>query len=82
MVPYAPGGPTDVVARSVGAELEKGWKQPFIVENRPGGLLGKEYVARQSPDGYTPLLQGGVPFTVKLFMKAIKLPAAVGGFFD
>jgi tripartite-type tricarboxylate transporter receptor subunit TctC len=73
IVPYAPGGPTDVIARTVGAELEKTWKQPVIIENRPGagGLVGPEYVTRQKPDGYTVLLHGSGVHTAKIFFKSM-----------
>jgi tripartite-type tricarboxylate transporter receptor subunit TctC len=73
VVPFAPGGPTDLVARTAAAELEKMWKQSVVVENRPGagGLIGTAYVTQQKPDGYTLLLQGNVPKTAKLFLKDI-----------
>jgi tripartite-type tricarboxylate transporter receptor subunit TctC len=58
IVPYAPGGNTDMIARVVGARLSDGLGQPVLVENRPGAatLLGSEFVARSAPDGYTILL--------------------------
>ncbi len=58
IVPYAPGGNTDMIARVVGARLSDGIGQPVLVENRPGAatLLGSEFVARSAPDGYTILL--------------------------
>ncbi len=61
IVPFPPGGTTDIVARSLGAELQKMWQQPVVVENRPGagGNIGAELVAKSPNDGYT-LLMGTV----------------------
>ena len=58
IVPYPPGGPTDIVARLVGQKLQDQTGQPFLIENRPGagGNLGAEAVARSAPDGYTLLI--------------------------
>jgi tripartite-type tricarboxylate transporter receptor subunit TctC len=55
LVPYAPGGATDIIARIVGAQLSDMLKQSFVVENRPGasGNLALEAVAKAAPDGYT-----------------------------
>lgn len=61
LVPYAPGGATDIVARMVGEEMRRVLGQPFLVENRPGaaGILAVETMARARPDGYT-LMVGNV----------------------
>jgi tripartite-type tricarboxylate transporter receptor subunit TctC len=73
VVPFAAGGPTDVVGRTVGAAMEQLWKQPFIIENKPGagGHVGTEFVSRAKPDGYTLLFNGNGPRTAKFFMKDI-----------
>jgi len=58
IVPWAPGGSTDVLARLIGIKLSESWGQPAVVENKPGasGNIGSELVAKAPPDGYTLLL--------------------------
>lgn len=58
VVPFAAGGPTDVVARSLGASMSKTLGQSIVVENRTGagGTLASTHVARAAPDGYTFLI--------------------------
>ena len=55
IVPYSPGGTTDLLARLIGKYLSDNWKQPVIVENKPGvnGMLGSDLVAKAAADGYT-----------------------------
>src|SRR5262245_60128850 len=62
IVPFAPGGNTDVMARMASSRLAAEFKQTFVVENRVGaaGALAAGYVAQAAPDGYT-LLFGAAP---------------------
>ena len=55
VVPFAPGGTSSIVARSVAAEMEKGLGQPIVIDNRPGGggNVAMQEVARADADGYT-----------------------------
>ena len=59
---FAAGGGTDIMARLIGQRLTDRWKQPVVVDNRPGagGNVGAEIAAKASPDGYT-LMIGAVP---------------------
>ena len=55
IVPFAPGGGTDIVGRTIGQKLTEAWKQPVVVENRAGGngTIGANLVAKSPPNGYT-----------------------------
>ena len=55
VVPFAPGGATDVLARMFGGEMQKNWGQTVVIENKPGagGNIGAEAGAKSAPDGYT-----------------------------
>jgi tripartite-type tricarboxylate transporter receptor subunit TctC len=55
IVPFPAGGPTDINARIIAQKMSEDWKQPVIIENRPGAntALGAQVVARADPDGYT-----------------------------
>jgi tripartite-type tricarboxylate transporter receptor subunit TctC len=66
VVPYGPGGITDVIARLFGDRLTKAYGQPFVIENRggAGGAIGTEYAARSRNDGYTLYFAGGAPITI------------------
>ncbi len=59
VVPFAPGGTTDILARTIGEKLAIALGQPVIIENKPGagGGLGATYTAKAAPDGYT--IMGG-----------------------
>lgn len=61
VVPYPPGGTTDMVTRLIGDQLSKVWGQPVMVDNRPGagGIVGTSLAAKAPSDGYT-LLMGSV----------------------
>src|SRR5262245_49693027 len=69
VVPFAAGGPTDVIARIVGERLSKSWGQQVLVENRPGGgtNIANELVARSEPDGHTVLMGGSSQATRGLY---------------
>jgi tripartite-type tricarboxylate transporter receptor subunit TctC len=55
IVPFGPGGGSDIVTRIIAESMQKKLGQPFVVENKPGagGTIGNEIVARAAPDGYT-----------------------------
>jgi len=63
VVPFTPGGSSDVVARLISQKLAEFWGQQFVIDNRPGagGAVGAETVVRAAPDGYTILLTNPGP---------------------
>ena len=70
IVPFPPGGGVDIVIRAVAAELTERWKQPVIVENKPGigSIVGAEAVAKSPADGYTLLATVNQTLTANRFL--------------
>jgi tripartite-type tricarboxylate transporter receptor subunit TctC len=70
VVPFAPGGATDVVARALGQRLSAIWKQQVIIENKPGagGNIGADAVAKAAPDGHTLLLASPAEVAINQFL--------------
>ncbi len=58
IVPFPAGASPDLVARAIGQKLNEAWRQPVVIENKPGAgaIIGTETVAKSAPDGYTLLL--------------------------
>lgn len=95
LVPFAPGGTSSIVARSVAAEMEKGLGQPIIIDNRPGGggNVAMQEAARAEPDGYTliighigtlavnPFMFDKLPFDTNADFAAVSLLAKVPSIF-
>jgi tripartite-type tricarboxylate transporter receptor subunit TctC len=55
IVPFPPGGATDIVGRLLAGKMQEVWGQPVVVENRPGAgtVVGTDLVAKSAPDGHT-----------------------------
>ncbi|PLC04281.1 ABC transporter substrate-binding protein [Variovorax sp. RO1] len=66
VIPFPPGGATDVNGRIIGQRLSKELGQPVVIENRAGAgtIIGASYVSKAVPDGYTLLVSSGTTFTV------------------
>ena len=91
IVPFTPGGSTDILGRAIARELQEALGQPFIVENKPGagGSIGASEVARAAPDGYTllmghigtlainPTLYPGLPYDPRTSFAPVALVARV-----
>ena len=95
VVPFAPGGSSSIVARSVAAEMEKGLGQPIVVDNKPGGggNVAMLEAAKAEPDGYTliighigtlavnPYMYSKLPFDTDRDFAAVSLLAIVPSIF-
>ncbi|HEX7864980.1 MAG TPA: tripartite tricarboxylate transporter substrate binding protein [Variovorax sp.] len=75
VVPFSPGGGTDLVARAMGQTLSEHLGQPIVIDNKPGAstIIGTDAVAKAAPDGYTLLLSGSTSFSVNPALRT-KLP--------
>ena len=73
VVPFPPGGASDITARIIGQKLSESWKLPVLIENRTGanGIVGFEAVARSAPDGYTLIFSnvGSIAINPSLYRK-------------
>lgn len=71
IVPFPPGGPTDVQARLIAQKLGENFGQPVLIDNRggAGGMLGSDVVAKSAPDGYTLLMGASGPHAVGPLMR-------------
>ena len=78
IVPYAAGGPTDVLGRMVGDYLSRDLKQPVVIENKAGaqGAIGADAAARSEPDGYTLFFTAALLFVLnpQLYKKLPMIP--------
>jgi tripartite-type tricarboxylate transporter receptor subunit TctC len=73
LVPFAPGGNTDILARAVSSKLDQSWGKPVVVDNRPGGsgIIATQIVQQATPDGHTILVgsTGELAINPSLFRK-------------
>ena len=81
VVPFAPGGPSDILGRLMSQKLGEAMGQPYVVDNRgsAGGVVGFEIAAKAAPDGYTILMGGGSALTQNPSLYT-KLPYSVNDF--
>src|SRR5499427_10594498 len=68
VVPYTPGGSTEILSRIVGQKLEERLGKPVLIENKPGAgtVIGASAVAKSAPDGYTLLMATPTPMAINL----------------
>ncbi|QNK65926.1 tripartite tricarboxylate transporter substrate binding protein [Variovorax sp. PAMC26660] len=74
VVPFSPGGGTDIVARRISETLSQRLGQPIVIDNKPGAstVIGTDIVARARPDGYTLLLSGSTSYSVNPALRATR----------
>ena len=90
LVPFVPGGATDILARLVGQNLTQAWDQQVVIDNRPGanGILAADLTAKATPDGHTllfvaighainPLLQKNLPYDTQKDFTPVSLAAVL-----
>ena len=77
VVPYPPGGPTDILGRVVAARLAQDLKQAMVIENRPGasGVIGSEVIARAAPDGQAFLMNASIHVIIPHLNRAMPFDA-------
>jgi len=70
VVPFTPGGTSDLLAREIGHNLSADWGQPVVIENRPGagGAIGTTEVAHATPDGYTLLMGSSAALAINPYI--------------
>lgn len=73
VVPFPPGGPNDIIARTVGQKMSDILKQPVVIDNRggQGGVLGTDAVAKSKPDGYTIAISSAGALTISPSMEKV-----------
>jgi len=73
VVPYAPGGGTETMARLLGRRLEQRLGKPFVIDNRPGAgtAIGATFVAKSAPDGHTILLATSTTLAINAASTAV-----------
>lgn len=80
IIPYGPGGSTDLLGRQLAVELQEKWGQTVVVENRPGAgsMIGSAFVAQAAPDGHTLMLNTAAFSTAPALQKDLPFDAKAG----